>query len=949
MSRLAILCLVGMITACSSGSGEGPEPAGDLPDAAGTVDVKADLLVGEIAAEIAQELPAGDQGACVPQQCEELGKKCGQWDDGCGAEVVCGECTAGLFCHADGSCNAEPECTTGPWSVSLQFADQSSAGTAVVGQQIPVLFEYTVSNTPECPTCRRQIVVGVEDEPQACADAGVVAVCPDSSTGLASGYLQAPAVAGNYDVYAYASTVQTCGQGANEYKEADTRVAIGTLSVSAGCQPEFCEDAGQECGFWDTGCSEVFCGDCPTGQYCTAQGSCELAGPCSEDLFQLADVYVGNFAGSVTVASGDSVPVLFGWMLGTSEELSGAERQVVVGVESQVAFCIDVPAPKDCPLEAVGLGNGELTAPPMAGTYTVYVAATAQEGCWDVDDSVFSQAQRQAIGKLEVVGGCEAESCASLDADCGYWDNGCNAVMNCGSCAGDAFCNDQALCDGSPQCSQGVFDVVQFVAGASGSGATATPGENIPVMLNYKVSNPTSCPHCMRQVVLGFSQEALLCFEEDMAGACPVITSGWGGGFIAAPETLGAKLLYAGAYQEDNCAAAEDKFQLNNDLKAVGMVTVVGSCVPSTCDALGKQCGDWGDGCGGTLHCGLCGDGELCSSAGMCKGECTEGLFEVTSVSINSSGDAASSAGGQTVPVKVNWKMGNSPDCPDCNRQLVVGVGNGAGFCAELGPMPACPAYDTGVKTGSLPVPVASGDYAVYALATAKGSCTEALNSYPSSFDKVSIGTIHVPSGCTPNSCNDLGKECGYWDDDCNYTIHCGDCPAGTLCEFDGSCYCAADDDWEPNNSAAQAHNLGTYSDHDGESTMHITGGMKNEADWFTMGALDEAWAYMEPYVHVEFGLDMPFEVTVVYVCLDGSMPDPHLIGDTLCTWSGGIDFSDVDGVGSTVYGYRCNSSGEPVTLQFGPKCAVLDDSGTLWVGVEASGQCSNYTLDLNL
>ncbi|MFH0928726.1 MAG: Ig-like domain-containing protein, partial [Candidatus Aenigmatarchaeota archaeon] len=41
------------------------------------------------------------------------------------------------------------------------------------------------------------------------------------------------------------------------------------------------------------------------------------------------------------------------------------------------------------------------------------------------------------------------------------------------------------------------------------------------------------------------------------------------------------------------------------------------SCVPATCGSLGKNCGSWSDGCGGTLWCGTCGSGNLCQN-GVC-------------------------------------------------------------------------------------------------------------------------------------------------------------------------------------------------------------------------------------------------------------------------------------------------------------------------------------------
>lgn len=48
------------------------------------------------------------QGSCSASTCAELGKECGQWDDGCGGQLQCGDCTGGS-CDADGKC----ACTDG--------------------------------------------------------------------------------------------------------------------------------------------------------------------------------------------------------------------------------------------------------------------------------------------------------------------------------------------------------------------------------------------------------------------------------------------------------------------------------------------------------------------------------------------------------------------------------------------------------------------------------------------------------------------------------------------------------------------------------------------------------------------------------------------------------------------------------------------------------------------
>jgi len=43
----------------------------------------------------------------------------------------------------------------------------------------------------------------------------------------------------------------------------------------------------------------------------------------------------------------------------------------------------------------------------------------------------------------------------------------------------------------------------------------------------------------------------------------------------------------------------------------------IGICTPTTCLALGKECGTWDDGCGGTLNCGTCETGYTCEN-GAC-------------------------------------------------------------------------------------------------------------------------------------------------------------------------------------------------------------------------------------------------------------------------------------------------------------------------------------------
>ncbi len=44
----------------------------------------------------------------------------------------------------------------------------------------------------------------------------------------------------------------------------------------------------------------------------------------------------------------------------------------------------------------------------------------------------------------------------------------------------------------------------------------------------------------------------------------------------------------------------------------------VANCTPQTCSSLGKQCGTWSDGCGKNITCPICQLGQICNSTGQC-------------------------------------------------------------------------------------------------------------------------------------------------------------------------------------------------------------------------------------------------------------------------------------------------------------------------------------------
>jgi len=60
------------------------------------------------------------------------------------------------------------------------------------------------------------------------------------------------------------------------------------------------------------------------------------------------------------------------------------------------------------------------------------------------------------------------------------------------------------------------------------------------------------------------------------------------------------------------------------------------------------------------------------------------------------------------------------------------------------------------------------------------GNCTEG-------YDCIDGDCIIETEPCTPSNCSQLGKECGFWDDDCDGILDCGNCTEGYECQ-NGSC-----------------------------------------------------------------------------------------------------------------------------------------------------------------
>ncbi len=646
------------------------------------------------------------------------------------------------------------------------------------------------------------------------------------------------------------------------------------------------------------------------------------------------------------VAAGESFPVLFSWSLGSSTAHDEMGRQVVLGIEAKPGICLDLGEVDACPSWSNGIGSGLLTAPAVPGTYQVQAAAVAAQDCAQAMAAYAAADNRLTVGTVVATGSCGAVDCDQLGAACGLWEDGCGEILHCGQCGSGGLCQ-QGTCAATPACADDTFVPSLIDLGGQGATAAYAAWDAVSFALPYRLAAGTWCPACARQVVLGSGPVALACEETGKAAQCPNTTWSATGGIFTAPPVPGTYLLRAALIAEADCPSALAAFGQAPSVP-VGLLTVEGGCSPWSCEAMDRECGDWGDGCGGFLHCGSCPEGFTCTAQGQCQSPCAEGIFQVSEVSINGSGTAASAAPGKNAPVSLSYAVGNPEDCADCPRFLVVGLEDAPGGCKELGTPPACPATAKGSFTTPVQAPAQAGSYGVYAITTGGADCADASAKYASSPYRKKLGTLHVTSGCQPKSCVAMGKDCGSWEDGCDFLLQCGSCAPGKLCDAMGQCYCTSADPYEPNNTPGAAYDLGDHTDKDGESKVTLNGAVHGEADWFRMGATDVQWAYMEPYVHLVPGLPQKFEVTVAYRCLDGLFPGTYNEKVTdHCTLATDVS---LPGVGVAETAWICTSTaGEEVVLHFGPHCATMNDSGELYVGVSSNGPCSSYELDLHL
>jgi hypothetical protein len=315
-----------------------------------------------------------------------------------------------------------------------------------------------------------------------------------------------------------------------------------------------------------------------------------------------------------------------------------------------------------------------------------------------------------------------------------------------------------------------------------------------------------------------------------------------GGGILGCKRATCAELGKNCGPVADGCGGTLDCGTCAADA-ACGLVSAsvctpfVDLCVPaSAADACaGKACGTEGDGCGGSIDCGACPDGQACGlvqafqcgdgltgSTEQCPARidsCAEVGAECGLIGNGCGGtlDCGGCGGGQLCGIEAPQKCGAAPVCEPLEPAAACAgkcgfVSNGCGLDTGGGVIDCkvdfpCPA---GLTCGGAGIPNECGSGGAVcqpidrATACAGKECGVASDGCGERYDCGSCGgeeacfagECKVPMACVPMSrataCS--GKACGLVGDGCGGTVMCGTCSAGNACGVRVPFQCGAPD-----------------------------------------------------------------------------------------------------------------------------------------------------------
>jgi hypothetical protein len=229
-----------------------------------------------------------------------------------------------------------------------------------------------------------------------------------------------------------------------------------------------------------------------------------------------------------------------------------------------------------------------------------------------------------------------------------------------------------------------------------GTNANIAPGAAFSIALDYTVTNPSNCPGCIAQLVIGIETDGQVCAYNDVPPLYPG-TSGYVSPSLTAPTAPGVySIRYSHELQYD-CAGAISNYESNPPAgNVLGTITV------------------------GGFH------------------------MRVTNCNVDGQGAHAAVGPGALCTVTFDYTVWSGVDCPGCIDEIVVGIEQDAQACAYVG-IPGLAPGVSGSATIELIAPTSGGTFAIRSSLELQLSCALALARYEANppLENV-IGTLEV-------------------------------------------------------------------------------------------------------------------------------------------------------------------------------------------------------------
>jgi hypothetical protein len=390
---------------------------------------------------------------------------------------------------------------------------------------------------------------------------------------------------------------------------------------------------------------------------------------------------------------------------------------------------------------------------------------------------------------LDVEGGvpCTPATTCPTGQDCGQAADGCGALINCGSCNSPQFCGG-----GGPSVCGGTDSI-----GPDG-GKICTPLTSCPAGQNCG----QAADGCGGLISCGTCTSPEYC-----GGGGPSVCGGNNGqtpdGSLLCTPTSCATLGNPCGLQSDGCGGVLTCTQCvspqtcggggvanqcggNNGVAADGGAY----CAPKTCASFpAGACGQQADGCGGvTASCGGCSAPDTCGGGGV-PSQC--GNSHLSADGGNPCTPATTCPAGITCGQAANG-CGGLINCGTCSSPDICGGGGVAGQCGHTG---------LGADGGVLCTPTTCGAHGYNCGAVGDGcgdqlncgSCTDPQYCGGGGYDICGGNNGLAADGsvrCQPTTCAKLGYSCGITDDGCGGTLSCGSCASPQYCGGGGYDIC---------------------------------------------------------------------------------------------------------------------------------------------------------------